>query len=147
MAVAATVICGLLVSPTVGPFTTQARADDYQTRRYLERADLIFRRWEPVIRRNLVMNNLIGAAIACRKCAWEMGTMPFNGVDPDAVRRVRDRACLLDSTGLAILEDYDPWIPPPLIRYLELRDSCNRVLEDIRRSIEKETYLQQRSWW
>jgi hypothetical protein len=69
--------------------------------------------------------------------------MPFDGVDPDAVRRVWNWAGLLDSTGLAILEYYNPWIPLHVkaLRYAELEDRIIRVSEDIRTSIKKETYL------
>jgi hypothetical protein len=67
--------------------------------------------------------------------------MPFDGVHPDAVQRVWNRAGLLDSIGLATAEDYNPWIPPHLraLRSLELLDRHKRVLEDWRRS--KKTYL------
>jgi hypothetical protein len=135
MAVAATVICGLLVSPTVGPFTTQARADDFLTALYMVRVKEISDRYQRWVDFNAKIQNPQGVAANLRAWAWELRMLPSLGVNPDVVRFVQNAAGLLDAGGAAIVELDNPFISDEqkALRVLEVLVRMAQLEQDMRR--------------
>jgi Asp-tRNA(Asn)/Glu-tRNA(Gln) amidotransferase A subunit family amidase len=135
MAVAATVICGLLVSPTVGPFTTQARADDLLTALYVLRLMEISDRYQRWVDFNANIQNPQGVAANLRAWAWELRRLPTVGVNPDVVRTVQTFARVLDSAGAAVVELDNPFIPDEqkALRMLDLLSGLYQLEQDMRR--------------
>ncbi|MCS7014514.1 MAG: hypothetical protein RMJ19_01335 [Gemmatales bacterium] len=115
-------------------------ADELQTRRYIQRALNILAYYEDVIVVQATFGNVMGVGLAYRSCAWELGTLPRYGVDPDVARFIWVSAGVLDSYGAAVMELNNPLIPPQFkaLRLMELAGRMRILRSEIDRALESD---------